>query len=249
MAEIIGVEKIVRYLDGYDFQKIKLSKGTDAMYIRRMKPGETQEDLVRDFREWIEEFIDSNNFQTYKLEIFGSDNEEPGAKLRMIVKTSIAFHNRHEIIGASTTRIPQPSQTSHPIDVDKYIAVATENATLKAQLERMEEKMDEILADEDEDDGDVAGVEPQTFGQAVNQALIGKIDTIVDVVLGYLAKNHLPQQQAVNGVDDDGFDQMMEEFRQVHPDINQDIYRFLQLAKTQPQFFSMVINQLRSMIK
>lgn len=246
MAEIIGIDKIVRYLDGYDFQKIKLSKGTDAMYIRKTKPGETKEDLVRDFRDWIDDFIDSNNFQTYKMEVFGTESDDPGARLSLIVKTSVAFHDRHQIVGNTQPR-QMPSSTS-PIDVDKYVAVATENATLKAQLERLEEKLDEMLMEDDYDDEEVGQLEPQTFGQAVNQALIGKIDTIVDVVLGYLAKSQMPSTQAINGVDD-SFDNMITEFETIHPDIKHDIRRFYTLAKTQPQFFSMVINQLRSMVK
>lgn len=245
-AEIIGIDKIKKYMSKFDFQKIKLSKGSETLYIHRCKEGETQDDLVADFCEWVDDFVEDNNFRDYKLELFGSYNTEPNAKLSPVVKVVVAFNHRD---AATTTGgfYSKAQNTSSPIDVDKYVAVATENATLKAQLERMEEKMDELLAEEEDDEEEVGSLQPQTFTEAMNNALIGKLDTIVDVVLGMLANKNKSQNNyhAINGIESSS---ILDEFKQIHPEIEEDLARLLQLAKTQPDFFKMLIGQLRRMV-
>ena len=241
-AEIVGIDKIVAYLRRFDFQKIKLSKGGDAVYLRRTKDGENKSDLISDLTDWANEFIDENNFRDYKLELFGTYNEQPNAKLSPVVKTTVAFHERSVVSGDYSPR----SNILHnsPIDVDKYVAVATENATLKAELRRVEEKLDEILADDDDDDDEISGAEPKTVGEALQNAIIGKLDTIVDVVLTRLAMPALQTNAtAINGVDD-----VLTEFREIHADIDADLARLLVLAKTKPDFFKMLIAQLRQII-
>ena len=249
-AEIIGIEKIVRYISKYDFRKIKLSKGAEVIYIKRTKEGESQDDLVRDFTDFCDEFMAPNNFKDYKLELFGSYNEDPNAKLSPVIKATVAFGERAAVAGGeySTRSNHGNNNNSQPIDVDKYVAVATENATLKAQLERLEEKLDEMLTDDDDDDDEVGTVEPETIGQALNRALIGKLDTVVDVVLARLAMPAMAQQQAypINGVETND---TLTEFRTIHPDIDNDLRLLLIMAKTQPDFFKMLIVQLRNMVK
>ena len=241
-AEIVGIEKINKYIDRYYFKRIKLTKGNDAPYTYTAKEGETQADVVDDFNEWVAEFIDDNNFKDYKLELYGTNNAE-SKNLSLIVKVVVAFHHREATTTFSGYQ-KRENNTNH-MDVERYIAVATENATLKAQLERMEEKMDELLNDDDDDE--VGEIVQPTFTEAINTTLIGKLDTIVDVVLGMLAKSNAPAQSyAINGIDET--DVLLVEFRKVHPEIDEDIKRFYQLATTQPKIFKMVITQLRDMI-
>lgn len=241
-SEIVGIDKIVRYINKYDFKKIKLSKGTEVVYIKRCKDGETQSDLVADFTDFHDEFISPNNFKDYKLELFGSYNDDPNAKLSPVVKATVAFHERAAVAGEFNQR---SNYKPEPIDVDKYIQVATENATLKAQLERMEEKMDELLEDADDEADDVGNTEPETIGQALNRALISKLDTVVDVVLARLAMPNNIQPMPINGIEND----TLNEFRQIHPDIDEDLKRLLVLAQQNPSFFNMLIVQLRNMVK
>jgi hypothetical protein len=118
---------------------------------------------------------------------------------------------------------------------------------LRAQLERLEEKLDEMISDDDdEDDEPVGSTEPETIGQALNRALLGKIDTVVDVVLARLAMPSAPQQAyPINGVETD----VLNEFRALHPEIDEDLKRLFILAQTQPEFFKMLIVNLRGMVK
>ena len=252
-SEIIGKEKILRYLDKFDFQKIKLSRGTETIYIRRTKEGENQNDLIEDFSQWIDDFIEANNFKEYKIELFGSYSTEPGAKLSPIVKASVSFHNKPSTMDGLSP-MARPSHSS-PIDVDKYVALATENATLRGQLERMEEKLDEIISD-DETEETVTG--PETLGQAMNATLMSKLPAIVDLIIIKLMGGQAdPSMVPANGIS--GFDEsellmepstkVLQEFRTIHPEIDTDLMRLLQLAKTQPDFFKMLIVQLRNIVK
>jgi hypothetical protein len=246
MAEIVGIEKIVRYINKYDFRKIKLSKGMEVIYIKRSKENETQADLVADFQEFCDEFIQPTNTKDYKLELFGSYNEDPNAKLSPVIKATVAFSERAAVAGEHYSTKNNQQQNSQPIDVDKYVAVATENATLKAQLERMEEKLDEMLEDEDDEDQDVGQVaEPETIGQALNRALISKLDTVIDVVLARLAMPQMAQAMPISGVGED----VLIEFRTLHPEIDNDLKLLLVIAKNQPDLFKMLIMQLRNMVK
>jgi hypothetical protein len=243
-AEIVGIDKIVKYISKFDFKKIKLSKGTDTVYIRRTKDGESQNDLIADFTDWADEFITPNNFRDYKIELFGSYSDDPNAKLSPVVKSTVAFNERQAVAGDHFVAKSGHQLNGQSIDVDKYVTVATENATLRAQLERLEEKMDEMLEDDDESD-DVGSVQPETIGQALNAALISKLDTIIDAVIMRFAlpNNPTTPNVAINGVDD-----VLTEFREIHPDIDSDLARLLTLAKTKPDFFKMLIVQLRNIV-
>jgi len=244
-AEIVGIEKINKYISKFDFKKIKLSKGSETLYIHVSKENETKEDLIEDFNEFVIDTIEDNNFRDYKLELFGTYSTETNAKLSPVVKVAVAFHHR-DVAATTGAFHKQGNNQSNNMDTDKYIAVAVENATLKAQIDRLEEKMDELLS-EDEDEEVGAAVQP-TFTEAINGALIGKIDTIVDVVLGMLTKQNAPQAGnfAINGIPET--DDLLIEFRKIHPEIDEDIVRFYKLATTQPQFFTMVIQNLRKMV-
>lgn len=243
-AEIVGIDKINKYISKFDFKKIKLSKGSETLYIHVCKENETKEDLIEDFNEFVIDTIEDNNFRDYKLELFGTYSTETNAKLSPVVKVAVAFHHRD--VAATTGAFHKQGNQSNNMDTDKYIAVAVENATLKAQIDRLEEKMDELLT-EDEDEEVGAAVQP-TFTEAINTALIGKLDTIVEVVLGMLTKQNAPAAGnfAINGIPET--DELLIEFRKIHPEIDEDIVRFYKLATTQPQFFTMVIQNLRKMV-
>jgi hypothetical protein len=258
MAEIIGLDKIVQYMNQFDFKKIKLSRGSDPVFVRKIKEGETQADLVDAFVQWVDDFVTPGNFKEYKLELLGSYSEDPNARLSPVVKVAVAFSGKETTAtpGANVGMPKHPTPLSPDISIEKYVALATENAKLEAQLERLEEKMDELLSD-DEDDDDAEVGSPKTLGEAVNQALIGKLDTIVDVVLGYLTSQNMGTQhrgiagiqdkhETINGISE--FELTMMEFKKIHPEIEDDIIRLYHLKKRNGQLFDMLVKQLRGMI-
>jgi len=246
MPDIIGLDKIVSYMGQFDFKKIKLSKGTDVVFVKRVSETETQADLVNAFQSWVDDFVEPNNNQQYKLELMGSYSPDPQARLTPVVKVSVAFYTKDATHLPGVTGNQRQSNLPSEISIDKYVSLATENAKLEAQLERLEEKMDELLAD-DEDDENVDVGTPQTLGEAVNSALIGKLDTIVDVVLAMLMQNNNPgSQPQIAGVTD--FEMTMGEFRKNHPDIDADIIRLYKLSKMNPGLFDGLVKQLRIMV-
>jgi hypothetical protein len=257
MADIVGLDRIVAYMNQFDFKKIKLSRGSEQVFVRKIKDGETQADLIDAFTTFVDDFITPNGNRDYKLELLGSYSEDPNARLTPVVKVAVAFSGKETTAYTGVTpTTPSRPQVGLPqeISIEKYVTLATENAKLEAQLERLEEKMDELLADDEDDDGDPVGT-PQSLGEALNQTLMGKLDTIVDVVIGYLVnKNTMPNpisgveqnNKTINGISD--LELTMMEFRKIHPEIDEDIIRLYHLKKRNPQLFDMLVKQLRAMI-
>lgn len=247
-VEIVGIPKIIKYLERYDFKKIKLSRGSEPVYLKRASEGESKESLIADFEEWVTEFIEPDNYKEYKLELFGTYSSEPTAKLSPVVKVTVAFYGKATVTGTA----PEPNYhraiPAPPVDVDKYVNMAVELATVKAQNERLEEKLDELL-EELEHPEEVGAPEPKNIGEAVQGAIIGKADKIIDALLIYLATpkgSPVPTAQPINGIS--GTTSTLDEFRTLHPEIDADLERLLTLAKQQPEFFNMLICQLRTMV-
>jgi hypothetical protein len=245
-AEIVGIDKIIKRIKkSEEFNRLILTCKKELSYMKSCDDNFTMDDLIEDFKEYVEDFIEDNNFRDYNLELRNYEQDSK-TKYSPVLKVVVAFHHRD---AATTTGafIKQANNQSNNMEVDKYIAVAVENATLKAQINRLEEKMDELLSDEEEEE-EVGSAAPATFTEAINSALIGKIDSIVDVVLGMLAKQNAPSAGnfAINGIPET--DDLLVEFRKIHPEIDQDIVRFYKLATEQPAFFSMVIQNLRKMV-
>lgn len=241
-VEIVGTSKIIRYIERYDFKKIKLSRGTEPVYLKRAAEGESKEALIADFEEWVNEFIDSDNTREYKLELFGTYSSEPNAKLSPVVKVTVAFHGKATVTG-TTDNYAHKHSAPPPVDVDKYVNMAVELATVRAQNERLEEKLDELL-EELEHPEELGAPEPKNIGEAVQGAIIGKADKIIDALLIYLTAPKVSTvAQPINGVQD-----TLTEFRALHPDIDADLERLLTLAKQQPDFFNLLIKQLRNMV-
>lgn len=245
-ATIVGIDKIINYIkDSEDFNRLILNCKKETIYNKSSINFESREDLIEDFKKCMLDIIEDNNFRDYDLETRNYEQDSK-TKYSPVNKVVVAFHHRD---AATTTGafIKQANNQSNNMEIDKYITVAVENERLRGQINRLEEKMDELLSDEEEEE-EVGSSAPATFTEAINGALIGKIDTIVDVVLGMLAKQNAPAAGnfAINGIPET--DDLLVEFRKIHPEIDQDIVRFYKLATEQPAFFSMVIQNLRKMV-
>lgn len=244
-VEIIGTNKILKYLDRYEFKKIKLSRGAEPVYLKRAGDGDTKETLIADFEDWVNEFIMPDNYKEYKLELFGTFKDTPDARLVPVVKVTVAFYSKATVTGTTEPSLVK-SATNQNIELNKYVDMAVELATVKAQNERLEEKIDELLEEIDSPQEDLGSPVPKNIGEAVQEAIIGKAPQIIDALLLYFAQpsNTPSPAPAINGVDSP----ILEEFKTVYPDIEEDLARLLTLAKTRPDFFKMLINQLRAIV-
>jgi hypothetical protein len=245
-ADIIGLKNINEWLNQYTFRKLVLKRNSDITYHNILQSDETQEDLIEDFNNRMNELIQPNNFKVYTIEVFGTNSEKKGATLNKIANTKIQFYE-NTIGNPYIKREEKHENKKSDINTQDYIALAVRNAQLESQLERLEEKLDQIISEEYDDDEDDQIGQPMTIGQALNQTFISKLDTIVDVVLASVMNrnNNLPQT-AINGTDTDIM-LIIEEFRTINPDIENDLAKLLNLAKTKPDMFKMLISTLRNM--
>lgn len=244
-AEKIGLGSINKWLNQFTFQKIVLKRQSNIVYLKIQKGDETQDDLIQDFNDFVNDEIQTDNFKIYTLEIFGTYSQKENAKLSNVAKINVQF-NQSTIANPFTKKEEKHETKKNDIDTQSYIALAVENAELKSQLNRMEEKMDELLSEEFEEQDDEIG-QPMTIGQALNQTFISKLDTIVDVVLAnFMQRGVNTQQTAINGTENNIME-IIEEFRTINPDIENDLAKLLNLAKTKPDMFKMLIQTLRNM--
>jgi hypothetical protein len=243
-AEKIGLDAINKWFNLFTFQKIVLKKQSNIIYLKQIKGDETQSDLIDDFNDFVADEIKPDNFKIYNLEIFGTYSQKENAKLSNVAKIPVQFFVSN-IANPFVKREEKNENKKSDIDTQSYIALAVENAELKSQLNRMEEKMDELLSEEYEENDDQIG-EPMTIGQALNHTFISKLDTIVDVVLANFMSRSPAQQTAINGTDSDIYS-IIEEFKLINPDIESDLAKLLNLAKTKPEMFKMLIQTLRNM--
>jgi hypothetical protein len=241
MVDISGKEKIINYINRYKVKKIRLSRGTDVVYMKQIKVDENQSDLVDDFATWIDDFIDENNFKEYKLELLGTNNTDPDARLSTIVKISVSFGLKPNEIVRSIS-----GHNNAPIKIDDYVSMAVQNAELKAQLGAMESKLDELLTDDDDDD------ENDTMG-TIKDVFLSKIDGIIDVLIHQFGSRNTNPSQGIAGTEIDESDIELDklhalyyEFRVINPQILHDLRKLLEIAKEKPSVFNMLIQQLRN---
>lgn len=249
-AELIGINRILNYLDDYEFRRLLIQRGANNIHDWRIKHGENKNILVEKLADWLESQPD-NNYKEYKIRVFGTYSENPEAKLTEFLNTTFQVYPKPETMVPNYTRPATTGATGingGAIDVDKYVNVATENATLRAELARMEEKLDELI-NQDEDD-ETASNEPETIGAALNVAIMQKLPLIIDTLLIRLAGGAVEAAtQTAPGIGSvDPTPSILEEFKKIHPDIEEDLKRLYILATKQPEFFKMLIQNLRGMV-
>jgi hypothetical protein len=247
MAEVVGSEKILNYIQKYRFRKIKLSKGSDVVYTDSVKGAGEEAILVDRFSNWVSDFIEPDNFREYKLELFGTNKEEAEVKqLSPVIKITVQFNQKDYTPARAFSGV----SSGAGVDVKEYTALAVENAKLNAQLSRLEEKLNDLVTDTEE-----VQAEP-SISEKIGSVLLDRADDIISVLLMKLGGAMTPMvpQAPISGIDKAG-DEVWEEslidlgyeFRSINPDILSDLQKLLNLAKTNKPFFDMLIKQLRNM--
>tara|TARA_R110000868_G_C10968444_1_gene769402 strand:+ start:5151 stop:5909 length:759 start_codon:yes stop_codon:yes gene_type:complete len=250
-AELVGLDKVLKYCASYEFQKLKLSRGTDTIYLARAKEGENEQNLLDNLNEWVEEFITSDNFKEYKLELFGTYKENKGGALAPIVKITVSFNDKPNGL-VSRNSEPMGSMINNnknSIDIGAYVEAMTQNARLEAKLEQMEQRLND-MEDEEDEEAAVGNVAPELNPQQVLIAAIAKkADLIVDAAIGRLFPTPPPQNYAVAGANDAlGYAEIIKRFEVINPQFKSDFIRLLTLAETQPDTYNFLVNNLRSMV-
>jgi hypothetical protein len=158
--------------------------------LDQVRTGETATDLQSRFQDWINDFIQEDNFKEYKLELYGNAESDPAAKKTLFLKTTIQFNPTPGALVKSSA-IPAVGYPGNEGFTSKeFIELAREKAILEAKHEILTDKFEQL---EDEIHELREAVEttpednqPKTMGEVVNQALYSNADKIIGLLVDKL---------------------------------------------------------------
>jgi hypothetical protein len=238
-AEFVGLENICKNLQRYDFDGIAVFRGKEEPFRRYASEGESSENLIDAFENWASDMLASNanNFQTYKIQLY--EFPEEAKKRRGTVSFSFQFlptpNNNPFIKKSDNNQI-----NGEMVHKDTMLALL-ENERLKNQLYQLESRLSEIENQNDDDEDDE--VENNGMIGAIETAIQDKLPALIDLAIGYFTVKKEPMTMSLGS----NIDEILAEFRIINPSIDSDLHKLLNLAKTKPELFNMLITQLRAM--
>jgi len=245
MDKFIGIENVVKQLGRYNHNGLAVftARGNDEVYRRYQLEGETTDDVNDAFVEWIEDLQEQNpgSFVNYKIQLY----EYPeGAKKRKgcgVISFQLNetpnkehFKGKNNMAGIGGDFVHKDT-----------MLLAIENANLKNKNEALEARLDALetkLMGIDDDD-EIEESQDNGFIGTLNEALKDKMPQLIDLMIGMIANKGA--SMAISGVDD--INTIIAEFKMINPQIESDLAKLLHLAKTKPELFKMLIQQLRAM--
>lgn len=238
-AEFVGLENICKNLSRYDFDGIAVFRGKEEPFRRYATEGESSENLIDAFEAWANDMLasNSNNYQTYKIQLY--EFPEEAKKRRGTVSFSFQL-----VPTPSTNPFVKKSDNNQVsgdmVHKDTMLALI-ENERLKNQLYQLENRLSEIENQNDDDDDD----NENNIGMigAIEEAVKDRLPHLIDLAIGYFSTKKQPMTMSLGA----NIDEILAEFRQINPSIDSDLHKLLNLAKSNPELFNMLINQLRAM--
>jgi len=238
-AEFIGVDAINENLKDFQFDAIGVYQGKLEKFKRTANEDENEEDLIKYFNQWCERMIASNpmNFQVYSVQLY--DLPENGKKL--IGTSSFTF----QLTDKPAKQVSGDGEVKKGDYISKReLELALENQRLEFEKHLLEKELEDDFDDDDDAPDNQLGM----IG-ALQQSIVHKLPDLIDILIMQMK----PQQQATtvavpfsSGIGSN-IDEIITEFRRINPSIESDLQKLLQLAKTKPDLFKMLITQLRSM--
>ena len=237
-AEFVGLENICKNLQRYDFDGIAVFRGKEEPFRRYAAEGESSENLIDAFESWANDMLASNanNFQTYKIQLYEFPEE---AKKR---RGTVSFSFQLVPTPSSNPFVKKSDNNQVSGDMvhkDTMLALI-ENERLKNQLYQLENRLSEIENQSDDDDDEIENV--GMIG-AIEDAVKDKLPQLLDLAIGFLTTKKQPMAMSLGA----NIDEILSEFRLINPNIDSDLHKLLNLAKTKPELFNMLITQLRAM--
>jgi hypothetical protein len=252
-AEVITTEKILKLINNYDFLKIRLLRGSDAVYLDQVKPGETAADLSSRFQDWIFDFIQDDNFKEYKLELYGNQESDPAAKKTLFLKTTIQFNPTPGQLVRSSAPVVGSVSKDEGFTAKEYIELAREKAILEAKCETLENKYldleDEIQELREQVETGADPQQPKTMGEVMNAALMQNADKIIGVLVDKLmgSGNNFAlaglEPVATTETKYQIFDAMCE----IEPSFPDHLSMLYQLRKNDPMIYNIALAKLKNL--
>jgi len=238
-AEFLGLDAINENLASFKFDGIGVFQGKFEKFKRMAVDGESEEDLIEHFNAWADRMLASNpnNSQCYAIQLY--DLPEGGKKAQGTTSFTFCFINPEQTKLAIKGTEEKPTR-------EGYVSAKELQQALEIQrLEFEKHLLERELAEEDEEEIEE---EPVGVVGAIQNTVMDKLPQILDLVLANLFTKNTPnnQTQIKMGIGSN-IDEIISEFRLINPDIESDLLKLLNLAKTKPDLFKLLITQLRSM--
>lgn len=237
-AEFIGIDAINENLRDFQFDAIGVYQGKLEKFKRTSNEDETEEDLIKYFNQWCERMAASNpmNFQVYSIQLY--DLPDGGKKL--IGTSSFTF----QLTDKPAKQVGSDGVVKQDgLITKKELELALENQRLEFEKHLLEKELEDNFDDDDIDD-DSNGV--GMIG-ALQQTVMQKLPDLIDILIMQMKPQTQPQTQTIRSGIGSNIDEIITEFRKINPNIESDLQKLLNLAKTKPDLFKMLIGQLRSM--
>jgi hypothetical protein len=251
-AEIITTDKILKLLGNYDFLKIRLLRGSDAVYLDQVKAGENAADLQNRFQDWINDFIQDDNFKEYKLELYGNAESDPTGKKTLFLKTTIQFHPTPGQLVRSSAPQGMGAIRDDGFTAKEYIELAREKAILEAKCETLENKYldleDEISELREVVESGSESAAPKTMGEVMNAALMSNADKIIGVLVDKLMGGN--NNFSLAGLDPVAIDakyQMLDAMCEIEPSFPDHLTMLYNLRKNDPMIYNIALSKLKNL--
>lgn len=242
-AEFVGIKNITKNLNRFEFNGLAVFRGKEEPFRRYAEEGEEKEDIIEAFVNWCEDMVENNpsNFAIYKVQLYDFPH---GAKKRRGTN-SFSF----QLVETPANNPFSKNKETNVMNGDYVhkdtMLLAIENANLKNKNEQLESRLTDLenrFNEEEEIEEEEAA--PVGMIGALEAAVQDKLPQLIDVVLGMLTQ---PKTSSISTGIGSNIDEIISEFKVINPDIESDLFKLLQIAKTKPQLFNMLIQQLRAM--
>ena len=236
-AEFIGLEAIKENLEKFNFDAIGVYQKKLEKFKKVKAEGDNEDNLVEAFEDWANRMLLSNpnNYQIYSVQLY----ELPDGASRLKGGVSFTFQLIDQPANNPFQKNKYPEIAGGGI-TKEYLEMALKNQRLEMEISQLKNEL--LEADQYDEEGD----EEEAVGVigAIEKAAVDKLPQLLDLAIGFFTpKTVNASKVALSGNVDD----LINEFKQHDPDIEADLYKLLQVAKTNPQLFNMLINQLRTM--
>lgn len=232
-AEFIGIDAINENLKDFQFDAIGVYQGKLEKFKRTSNEDETEEDLIKYFNQWCERMVASNpmNFQVYAVQLY--DLPDGGKKL--MGTSSFTF----QLTDKPVKQVSGESDVKNNGSISKReLELALENQRLEFEKHLLEKELEDDFDDDDNEDNNIGMI------GALQQTVMQKLPDLIDILIMQMKPQSTQTiQSGIGG----SIDEVITEFRKINPNIESDLQKLLNLAKTKPDLFKMLIGQLRSM--
>lgn len=240
-AEFIGIDAILENLESFKFDGLGVFQGKYEKCKWIALDDQNEEDLIEEFVKWTKRMMNSNpyNSQVYALQLY----VVPEGKIKAEGTTSFTFKLYDKVTSKQSVGCDSPAKESGSI-TKREMELALENQRLEFEKHLLEQRLQDEEINEDEDEGEEIGM----LG-TIQNAVVDRLPQLIDLVIAKLMTPTMQtnNQQPMNLGIGSNIDQIISELRKVDADIESDLLKLLQLAKNNPKFFEMLIQQLRSL--